>query len=118
MANPPKRKGTRVENIIRDLNKGLGLKSKRVPGSGMFGGQYHGDVWIWLPGEIPHGGGDDYPDTRLVAEVKARKTDAGFKCVQKWLREDDLLFIKVDRKDPLVVMPWKTYELLMNRIVK
>ena len=42
----------------------------------------------------------------LVAEVKARKNGSGFTQLEKWLSEYDVLFLRRDRADPLVLLPW------------
>ena len=96
--NPSKNKGSRVEREIVHRHLDIGVDAKRVPLSGAAVG-FKGDVII----------GD------LVAEVKARKGGQGFATISKWLRDNDLLFVKEDRKDPLVVMPWRTYEKFIRR---
>lgn len=45
----------------------------------------------------------------LDAEVKARASGSGFKTLERWLGERDLLFLRRDRQAPLVVMPWEMY---------
>ena len=45
----------------------------------------------------------------LTAESKARAGGAGFTTIERWLGDHDLLFLRRDRKEPLVVMPWKVY---------
>ena len=52
----------------------------------------------------------------LVAEVKARKNGDGFKTLESWLGENDLLFLWRDRADPLVVIPWRVWELILGRV--
>ncbi len=63
---------------------------------------------------------DLYPFGRdagaLVAEVKARKDGAGFKTLESWLGENDLLFLMKDRSDPLVVIPWQVWKLILGRL--
>jgi hypothetical protein len=46
----------------------------------------------------------------LVAEVKARKNGSGFTQLEKWFGEYQVLFLRRDRADPLVVLPWSTWE--------
>ena len=64
---------------------------------------------------------DLYPFGRdaapLVAEVKARKNGSGFALLEKWLGEYQVLFLRRDRADPLVVLPWSTWETLLERRV-
>ena len=95
--NPQKNKGSRVEREIVHLHRDMGIDAKRVPLSGAAEG-FKGDVII----------GD------MVSEVKSRKGGQGFATISRWLGDNDLLFVKEDRKEPLVVMPWKTYEKLIK----
>lgn len=99
MGNSAKRKGDRIEREIVHLHKEIGIPAQRVPLSGAAGGRFSGDVWI-----------ED-----MKAEVKARAEGSGFKTLERWLGSNDLLFLRRDRKSPLVVMPWKTYEMLIKK---
>jgi Holliday junction resolvase len=102
-----KAKGSRRERQIVNLHRALGIDAERVPLSGAAGGSYSGDVDI-----RPFG-----PERQtLVAECKARKDGAGFAQLEKWLGDNDLLFLVKDRSEPLVTMPWRTWELLLRRI--
>ena len=83
-------KGGRIEREIVNLLKGEGIHAERVPLSGAAGGQFSGDIKFL-----------DY-----VAEVKARKGGTGFKTIERWLGDNDMLFLRRDRAAPLVVMPW------------
>jgi Holliday junction resolvase len=83
-------KGGRIEREIVNLLKGEGIHAERVPLSGAAGGQFVGDIKFL-----------DY-----VAEVKARKGGTGFKTIERWLGDNDMLFLRRDRAAPLVVMPW------------
>ena len=51
-----------------------------------------------------------------MAEVKARAGGGGFKTLERWLGDNDLLFLRRDRSTPLVVMPWSLYEQLMREV--
>ena len=75
------------------LHQAEGIAASRVPLSGAHGGDYAGDVRI----------------LDFTAEVKARKDGSGFKQLETWLGDHDLLFLRRDRQHPFVVMPWKTY---------
>lgn len=99
MANRARQKGDRSEREIVNLHQAMGVSAQRVPLSGAAGGRFTGDVWI----------GD------WKAEVKARANGEGFITLEKWLGENDLLFLRRDRKSPLVVLPWKTYEELIMK---
>lgn len=90
-------KGQRIERELVHLHQAAGLDASRVPLSGAAGGPYSGDLRI----------GD------LRAEVKARASGSGFKQLEAWLADHDMLFLRRDRQRPLVVMPWATYEKLM-----
>jgi hypothetical protein len=94
-----KSKGNRIEREIVHRHRAAGIDAERVPLSGAAGGSYTGDLRI-------EGG--------LVVEVKARAGGDGFKTLERWLGDNDLLFLRRDRSDPLVVMPWSLYEQLMG----
>jgi Holliday junction resolvase len=92
-----RRKGDRVEREIVDRHKALGVHAERYPlsGASRFRGKGHDlDVYIW--------GRDEAPS---VAEVKARANGAGFTTLEKWLGEYDLLFLRRNNADPLIVLP-------------
>ena len=101
-----KRKGSRIEYEIRDRHISAGIEARRVPFSGSIGTlrpeltSMRGDVQI-LDGEF-------------IAEVKARKSGTGFKTIEGWLGDNDMLFLRRDRQPPLVVLPWKVYVRLMK----
>ena len=52
----------------------------------------------------------------FVAEVKARKNGSGFTQLEKSLGEYQVLFLRRDRADPLVVLPWSTWEALLENV--
>jgi hypothetical protein len=87
----PKRKGVRVERELVNELVALGLPCFRVPLSGAAGGQWSGDIHVPLLGRV------------LRAEVKSRGD--GFRSLYAWLAGSDLLIVKADRRDPLVVLP-------------
>jgi Holliday junction resolvase len=84
-------KGNRVERALVRILQDHGFGAERVPLSGSAGGSYLGDVTVPLLG------------ADRVVEVKARKD--GFRELYKWLEERDLLVIKADRREALVVIP-------------
>lgn len=82
-----------------------GVRAERVPLSGAAGGSFGGDLRVWAFG------GDAAP---LSAEVKARKDGQGFATLERWLGDLDLIFLRRDRADPMVVLPWSTYQNLLK----
>lgn len=108
MANRAKQKGDRIERQIVQKHKDIGFPCCRVPLSGACGEsdeQFSGDIKLDLP-EIG----------TLRAEVKARANGEGFKTLEAWLGNNDLLFLRRDHAEPLVVLPWATYEKLLSKL--
>ena len=52
----------------------------------------------------------------LVAELKVRGSGEGFKTLERWLGENDLLFLWRDRQQPLVVLPWRIWERILGKV--
>lgn len=88
-----RQKGSRVERELVTRHLEAGIPAKRVPLSGAQAG-WKGDIRV---GEY------------LVAEVKARANGEGFATLEKWLGDNALLFLKRDRREPMVVVEWQTY---------
>jgi Holliday junction resolvase len=88
-----RQKGSRVERELVARHLECGIPAKRVPLSGAQAG-WKGDIRV---GEY------------LVAEVKARANGEGFATLEKWLGDNALLFLKRDRRQPMVVVEWETY---------
>jgi hypothetical protein len=90
-------KGNRVERAIVAALQQDGFAAERVPLSGAARGRFGGDVSVPVLGR----------DMRL--EVKARAN--GFRRLYDWLAGEDggeppdMLVLKADRLEPLVVMP-------------
>lgn len=103
MGNMERQKGLRIEREIINLHKELGIRAERVPLSGAVRYQGSGhDV-------------DIYPWTgKLVCEVKGRASGAGFTMLERWLSDYDVLFLRRDRQEPLVVLPWRTWKALVK----
>ena len=105
MSSMERRKGMRVEQEIVNAHKEIGVHAERVPLSG--GSHYRGeghdlDLYVFGKDEAP-----------AVAEVKARASGRGFALLERWLGEYDALFLRRDRQDPLVVVPWRVWERLI-----
>jgi Holliday junction resolvase len=101
-----RRKGDRIEREIVHLHEGLGVKAERYPlsGASRFRGSGHDlDIYAF--------GADEAP---LVAEVKARKNGAGFVTLEQWLNEYDVLFLRRDNAQPLVLLPWRIWARLLG----
>ncbi len=107
MGKPSRDKGQRRERQVVALHVDLGIRAERVPLSGA--SRYRGNG-----GDV-----DIYPWSRdgppLCGEVKARRNGEGFKTLEKWLGENDVLFLWRDRQDPMVVVPWDTWQRLLKR---
>ena len=86
-------KGNRLERAIVRLLQDAGLAAERVPLSGAAGGSYLGDL------TVPCLGRD------LVVEAKARAS--GFQQIYSWLIDRDVLVVRADRREPLVILPLK-----------
>src|SRR3954471_3629686 len=104
-----RQKGDRREREIVALHLGMGCKAERVPLSGAVRYQGNGaDIDVYALGQ------DAAP---LVCEVKARASGEGFTTLERWLGENCALFLKRDRAEPLVVLPWRTWERLLKGLV-
>jgi hypothetical protein len=86
----------------------LGIKAERYPLSG--GTRFHGSGH---EGDIYAFGKDEGP---LVAEVKSRRSGAGFVTLEKWLDEYDCLFLRRDSTEPMVLLPWRAWTVLVATV--
>jgi len=103
-----RRKGARVENELVTAHKQIGIHAERVPLSG--GAHYQGrnhDVDVYARGR---------EEAPLVCEIKARKSGAGFVTLEKWLGENDALFLKRNHAEPIVLLPWRVWAALLARV--
>jgi hypothetical protein len=106
MGRASRDKGARAELEIVRRHVAIGVKAEKVPLSGATRYQGNGadvDVYPIGPDAAP-----------LVCEVKARGNGGGFKQIETWLADYDALFLRRDRQQPLVVLPWETWERLLN----
>jgi hypothetical protein len=85
-----RRKGVRTERCIVSTLKASGIAAVRVPLSGAVGGRFAGDIVLPLMGRD------------LCVEVKARAD--GFRELYCWLDGRDMLIVKAERQEPLVVV--------------
>jgi Holliday junction resolvase len=105
-----RRKGDRIERELVELHRGLGIHAERYPlsGASRFRGSGHDlDVYAFGPDAEP-----------LVAEVKARKDGGGFIQLERWLGDYDLLALRRNNAEPLIVMPWRVWARLIQRQTK
>jgi hypothetical protein len=91
-----------------ELHRALGIKAERYPlsGASRFRGSGH-DVDIYALGSEA---------APLVAEVKGRKNGAGFTTLERWLGEYDLLALRRNNADPLIILPWRTWAALLKKV--
>ena len=83
-------KGARLERAIVHALQAGGFAAERVPLSGTAGGRYSGDIVLPLMGRD------------LCLEVKARAD--GFRELYSWLDKRDVLIVKADHQEPLVIV--------------
>ena len=86
----PRRKGHSIERALVRFLQARGFAAVRVPLSGSVGGRFAGDILLPLMGRD------------LCVEVKARAD--GFRELYCWLNRRDVLIVKADRREPLVVL--------------
>jgi hypothetical protein len=110
MSSYERGKGIRIEREIVELHKRMDVFAERVPLSGASRYQGNGaDVDIYPFGR---------DEKSLKAEIKGRANGAGFTMLERWLANYDMLFLRRDRQEPLVVLPWSTYQRLMLHVTE
>ena len=83
-------RSARTERSIVQALQANGIAAVRVPLSGSARGRFAGDILLPLLGRD------------LCVEVKARAD--GFRELYCWLNQRDVLIVKADRQEPLVVL--------------
>lgn len=108
MSAKERRKGGVVEREIVNRHLEIGIDAERYPlsGASRFRGQGH-DIDVYALGPR----GDTAP---LAGEVKGRKGADGFRLLERWLGDNDMLFLRRNRSDPLVVLPWRIWQRLLK----
>ena len=99
MSSKSKAKGSGFELEIVRKHQKLGIQAEKMPLSGALGGKYSGDIQV----------------AGLIGECKRRKR--GFTLLYNALAQgggSDMLFIRDDRAEPLVVLPWETWKLFLE----
>jgi len=103
-----RRKGNRIEREIVQRHKDLGIKAERYPlsGASRFRGSGHDcDLYVFGQDEAP-----------IVVEVKGRKSGAGFITLERWLGEYDALVLRRNNVDPMVLLTWRVWARLLERV--
>jgi Holliday junction resolvase len=85
-----RQKGNRLERALAHALQDAGFAAERVPLSGAMRGRFGGDLSVPLLGA----------DRRV--EVKSRGN--GFRQLYAWLDGADLLIVRADRSEPLVIV--------------
>ena len=100
--------GNACEREVVDSHRDLGVHAERYPlsGSSRFRGSGHDlDIYAFGTDEAP-----------LVAEVKKRRNGAGFTTLERWLGDYDLLVLRRNHADPMMVLPWRVWARLLERV--
>jgi Archaeal holliday junction resolvase (hjc) len=86
-----RQKGDRAERALVRILQEAGFAAERVPLSGSAGGRFCADITVPLLG--------------IDRKVEAKVRCDGFVELYRWLAAADLLIVKRDRAEPLVVLP-------------
>lgn len=90
MGKASKVKGARGERFFARQLQERGIAAERIPLSGQHGGMFSGDISV--------------PVLGLNRRFECKLRGDGFKEIYKWLDDNFGLFLKADRKPPLVVL--------------
>jgi hypothetical protein len=103
-----RRKGAAHEREIVNRHGALGVHAERYPlsGASRFRGSGH-DVDLYLFGR---------EEAPIVAEVKGRRDGSGLALLERWLGDFDALFVRRNHADPLVVLPWRMWTRVLERM--
>ena len=104
MSAKAKRRGYAHEISVRDAHLKNGVSIERVPLSGSMGGKYTGDLGV-----------PSIERKEFILECKARKNGSGFKVIEDWIEDADILFMRRNNQPDLVVMRMDTYMNLMKK---
>lgn len=86
-----RQKGDRIERALVHALQGAGFAAERVPLSGAARGRFCGDTSV--------------PLLSIARRVEVKVRALGFRELYKWLDGADLLIVRADRLEPLVVVP-------------
>lgn len=96
-------RGYNHEISVRDKHIAAGIPCERVPLSGSMGGKYAGDLCV-----------PSVERREFILECKARRNGSGFKMIEQWIEGKDILFMRRNHQEDLVVMPMDAYLTLMK----
>ena len=102
MSAKAKIRGYNHEISVRDKHIVAGIPCERVPLSGSMGGKYAGDLCV-----------PSVERREFILECKARRNGSGFKMIEDWIEGKDILFMRRNNQEDLVVMPLSVYTKLM-----
>lgn len=97
--HPSKRKGDNFEREVKEFHRQLGVPCERTYLASQAGRNDPGDLKI---GE------------QIRGECKARKSGSGFAVLERWMGDNDILFLRRDRKEMLVCMNADLYGTMMR----
>jgi Holliday junction resolvase len=103
-----RQKGDRIERELVERHKAIGIHAERYPlsGASRFRGSGH-DIELYPFGR---------EEAPLVAESKARKSGNGFVQLERWLGDYDALFLRRNNADPMVLLPWRVWAALLEKV--
>jgi hypothetical protein len=105
-------KGGHYERLFAKQITALGIPTRRVIGSGAharYDKRLAGDLQIGVPLV-----GEGIP--LLQGEVKYRRTGSGFKTLEGWLGDNDVLLLRRANTSPTVVLEWNTFTKLLSAL--
>ena len=97
--HPSKRKGDNFEREVKEFHRQLGVPCERTYLASQEGRNDPGDLKI---GE------------EIKGECKARKSGSGFTVLERWMGDNDILFLRRDRKEMLVCMNADLYSKMIS----
>src|SRR5262245_52303465 len=101
MGKKSRDKGNRIENEIKHAHRRGGIECHKVPLSGAVDG-FAGDLRV-VAG-----------NRELVGESKGRNSGGGFRTVERWLGDNDMLFLRKDNAEPRVLITWELWLWLLQ----
>ena len=104
------RKGYVEENNLVNKHKEIGIRAERVPLSGAANHDGNGgDIDLYLFGENGE---------KTKTEVKARGNGEGFTMLEKWLGDHELMFLKRNRREAMVVVDWPLWVKILEALIE